>query len=94
MEQADLDLIAKHAKDNNELDRLYKEHIRLLGDTYIHDIGLKCKCWKGAEPVKKAERYKCGTCGLPYIYYQSTCTCGHAVMTESEYESFVSGGDQ
>lgn len=29
MEQADLDLIAKHAKDNNTLDRLYKEHMRL-----------------------------------------------------------------
>lgn len=29
MEQADLDLIEKHAKDNNELDRLYQEHLRL-----------------------------------------------------------------
>ncbi len=29
MEQADLDLIEKHAKENVQLDRLYKEHIRL-----------------------------------------------------------------
>jgi len=29
LEQADLDLIAKHARNNNELDRLYKEHLRL-----------------------------------------------------------------
>ncbi len=29
MEKSDLDLIEKHAKDNNELDRLYKDHKRL-----------------------------------------------------------------
>ena len=29
MEQTDLDLIKKHAKDNNPLDRLYKDHLRL-----------------------------------------------------------------
>ncbi|MBU2644119.1 MAG: hypothetical protein ABIK68_03765 [bacterium] len=29
MEQADLEIIEKHAKDNNKLDRLYKEHLRL-----------------------------------------------------------------
>lgn len=31
MEESDLELIRKHAKDNNKLDCLYKEHIR-LGD--------------------------------------------------------------
>jgi len=29
LEQADLEIIEKHAKDNNKLDRLYKEHLRL-----------------------------------------------------------------
>jgi uncharacterized protein len=29
LEQADLDMIKIHAKDNNQLDRLYKEHVRL-----------------------------------------------------------------
>lgn len=32
MEQADLDMIKSHAKDNNQLDRLYKEHVRLEGE--------------------------------------------------------------
>jgi len=29
LEQNDLELIEKHAKDNNRLDRLYKEHLQL-----------------------------------------------------------------
>ena len=29
MEKSDLELIEKHAKDNNRLDRLYKEHLKL-----------------------------------------------------------------
>lgn len=29
MEQADLDLIEKYSKENVQLDRLYKEHLRL-----------------------------------------------------------------
>ncbi|MCP4749927.1 MAG: DUF465 domain-containing protein [Proteobacteria bacterium] len=29
MEESDLALIKNHAKDNNQLDRLYKEHLRL-----------------------------------------------------------------
>jgi len=32
LEQADLDMIKSHAKDNNQLDRLYKEHVRLEGE--------------------------------------------------------------
>ncbi|MBU2515487.1 DUF465 domain-containing protein [bacterium] len=29
MEESDLKLVKEHAKDNNELDRLYKEHVKL-----------------------------------------------------------------
>ena len=54
LEQADLDLITKHAKDNNQLDRLYKEHLRLGQEIEkIQSIRIK-----SAEEEKKLRELK------------------------------------
>lgn len=57
MEEADLDLIRKHAHDNNELDRLYKEHIRL--DKEIEELqALKIRSPEESKKLKELKRVK------------------------------------
>ena len=61
MEQSDLDLIKKHAKDNNPLDRLYKDHLRL--EKEIEDI--QSIRIKSPEDEKKTEEAQESQTGRP-----------------------------
>lgn len=57
MEKSDLELIEKHAKDNNELDRLYKEHIRLEGEIEALQV-LKIRSPEESKKLKELKRVK------------------------------------
>lgn len=57
MEVADLKLIEEHAKDNNELDRLYKEHVKL--EKEIDQLqALKIRSPEESKKLKELKRVK------------------------------------
>lgn len=57
MEQTDLNLIKKHAKGNNPLDRLYKEHLRL--EKEIEDIqSIRIKSSEDEKKLRKLKKVK------------------------------------
>jgi uncharacterized protein len=57
LEKTDLKLIEKHAKENNELDRLYKEHVRLEKEIApLQD--LKIKSPEDSKKLKDLKRLK------------------------------------
>lgn len=57
MEQADLDLIKKHAQDNNQLDRLYKEHQRL--EKEIEEIqSIRIKSTEDEKKLRELKKVK------------------------------------
>ena len=57
MEKTDIELLEKHAKDNNELDRLHKEHLRL--ETEIEKLlSIKIMSPTETQRLKKLKRQK------------------------------------
>lgn len=57
MEESDLELIRIHAKDNNQLDRLYKEHLRL--ETELEELqSLRIKSPEEEKKIKNLKRVK------------------------------------
>ncbi len=57
MEQSDLELIKEHAKDNNPLDRLYKDHLRL--EKEIESIqSIRIKSPEDEKKLRKLKKVK------------------------------------
>ncbi|MCG8337526.1 MAG: DUF465 domain-containing protein [Proteobacteria bacterium] len=57
MEKSDLELIEKYAVDNNELDRLHKEHIRL--ESEIETLqAIKIRSPEESKKLKELKRVK------------------------------------
>jgi uncharacterized protein len=57
LEEQDLELIKKHAKDNNQLDRLYKEHLRL--EAKIDELqAIRIKSPEDEKELKQLKRIK------------------------------------
>ena len=57
MEKSDLELIEKFAKENNELDRLYKEHVRLEKEIEALQV-LKIRSPEESQKLKELKRVK------------------------------------
>lgn len=57
MEESDLELLKKHAKDNNELDRLHKEHLRLEKEIEALQV-LKIRSPEESKKLKELKRVK------------------------------------
>ncbi len=57
MEKSDLELIEKYAADNNELDRLHKEHLRLEGEIDVLQA-IKIKTPEESKKLKELKRIK------------------------------------
>jgi uncharacterized protein len=57
VEAQDLELIMKHAKDNNQLDRLYKEHLKL--EAQIEQLqNIRIKSPEDEKELKRLKRIK------------------------------------
>ena len=77
MEQSDLDLIKKHAKDNNPLDRLYKDHLRL--EKEIEDIqSIRIKSPEDEKKLRKLKKVKLeGRDKMEQIFHPELLGCLH-----------------
>lgn len=57
MEESDLELIRLHAKDNNQLDRLYKEHLKLEAE--LEELqSIRIKSPEDEKKIKNLKRIK------------------------------------